>query len=71
MSGKKKGNIANPDLHSSESPAKDGNELKNRINETAQNAGFFWRKIPAFFWRKCIDKSLYYDIIQSNHRKHI
>ena len=32
MSGKKKGNIANPDLHSSESPAKDGNELKNRIN---------------------------------------
>ncbi len=49
MSGKKKGNIADPDLHSSESPAKDGNELKNRINETAQNAGFFWRKIPAFF----------------------
>ena len=26
MSGKKKGNIANPDLHSSESPAKDGND---------------------------------------------
>ena len=31
MSGKKKGNIANPDLHSSESPAKDGNELKNSM----------------------------------------
>lgn len=26
--------------------------------------GFFRRKIPAFFWLKCIDKSLYYDIIQ-------
>ena len=41
MSGKKKGNIANPDLHSSESPAKDGNELKNRINETAKYSELF------------------------------
>ena len=48
-----------------------GENYKNRINETVRNAGFFWRKIPAFFYLKCIDKSLYYDIIQSNHRKHI
>ena len=41
MSGKKKGKIANPDLHSSESPAKDGNELKNRINETAKYSELF------------------------------
>lgn len=41
MSGRKKGNIANPDLHSSESPAKDGNELKNRINETAKYSELF------------------------------
>lgn len=41
MSGKKKGNIADPDLHSSESPAKDGNELKNRINETAKYSELF------------------------------
>ena len=41
MSGKKKGNNANPDLHSSESPAKDGNELKNRINETAKYSELF------------------------------
>lgn len=39
--GKEKGNIANPDLHSSESPAKDGNELKNRINETAKYSELF------------------------------
>ena len=32
---------------------------------------FFQGKIPLFFYLKCIDKSLYYDIIQSNHRKHI
>ena len=41
MSGKKKGNIADPELHSSESPAKDGNELKNRINETAKYSELF------------------------------
>lgn len=39
--GKEKGNIADPDLHSSESPAKDGNELKNRINETAKYSELF------------------------------
>ena len=28
-------------------------------------------KNSCVFSTKCIDKSLYYDIIQSNHRKHI
>ena len=37
----------------------------------ALERGFLRQKIPAFFSLKCIDKSLYYDIIQSNHRKHI
>ncbi len=41
MSGKKKGNIADPDLHSSELPAKDGNELKNRINEAEKYSELF------------------------------
>ena len=41
MSGKKKGNIADPELHSSESPAKDGNELTTRINETAKYSELF------------------------------
>ena len=50
MSGKKKGNIANPDLHSSESPAKDGNELKNRINETAKYSELFEKYIVNNAW---------------------
>ncbi len=41
MSGKKKGNIADPDLRSSELPAKDGNELKNRINEAEKYSELF------------------------------
>ena len=32
---------------------------------------FSGEKFLRFFYLKCIDKSLYYDIIQSNHRKHI
>lgn len=41
MMGKKKGSVANPDLHSSESPANDGNELKNKINETEKYTDLF------------------------------